>query len=122
MERVGLFVLMVKAANGFLRSIGAAAEAGEEKVFLVGRVACAAQAEVVQCRVDGRRLFGIESTAASTIRHCAENLQKVFDAAMAILQHAERVIESAVAPGSDLNGHWSLLLSHDAACGGGLQR
>src|SRR5580692_1371793 len=71
-------------------SAGACAEAREERLFFFVGVTRAANAEVVDRRLDRGCFFGIERAAQGSADDAGEYV---------------KVVESAVAPGSDLNAH-----------------
>ena len=83
-----------------------AAHAGEEGLLFVGSVAAASFAEVDERGVNrGGFLLG-EGAGMGALGDVAEDSKEALDAAVAILEHAEWVVEAAVEFGADLYGHW----------------
>lgn len=74
-------------------------------MFFVVIVTAAALIEVVKGRGDGGSLLPIESPAGGLCGDRAEDMQETLDAAVAVGEHAEGVVESAVWFCANLYGH-----------------
>jgi hypothetical protein len=62
--------------------------------------------KVLQRGVDRGGFFPGQSPASSAIRYHPEDLQKALDSTVAILEHAEGIVESGVWFRADLNSHF----------------
>lgn len=106
MEGVG-FAMIVLEMVEWIESAGGgqAAHAREEGFLLVGGVAAATFAEIGERGADGGGFFAGEGAGVGALGDVAEDGEEALDAAMTIVEHAERVVEAAVEFGADLNGH-----------------
>jgi len=104
------FVCMAMIANqcGYLPPVifgGLSAKAREEGIFLVGIMPPAAFLEIMKRGFDCFRLFRGQGSAASAFGYEAENVKEAFDPSVAIGEHSDWVIESAVGFGANLYSH-----------------
>jgi hypothetical protein len=73
-------------------------------LFIRG-VALPASTEVLQRGLNCGALFTGKSSALCAINYNTENVEKALDSSMAILEHANRIVETAVRLCANLNRH-----------------
>ncbi len=79
----------------------------KQRLLFVGVVPRAAVLKVPERRCNGIAFFRRQRAAASPLGHHAQDAQKVLNAPVTILQHADRVIEARIRFSSNLNCHAS---------------
>ena len=88
----------------------------KKRFLFIRSVALPASPEVLQCRLDCVALFGCQTSPLRPLGHNAQNAKEAFDSSVAIFQHANRVVETAVRLGTDLNRHGFHLYSFPYDC------
>jgi hypothetical protein len=94
---VGVAMVVFEPAN--LLEVGGdgfCAKPGKQRFFLIGSVPQTAHAKVLERRLCGCHLFVRQSSVASAICHYTENMEKALDPAMAVDEHTNRVVKSAI--------------------------
>src|ERR1035441_5577331 len=78
---------------------------GKERLFLILRVALSARAEVLKCSLHRIALFAGETSSLGTADYHTENAQEALDPPVAVFQHADGIVESAIGLCTNLNRH-----------------
>jgi hypothetical protein len=78
---------------------------GKERFFLIRRVALSARAEVLQRRFHRIALFAGKSSPLGAVNHRTENAQEALDPPVAVFQHPNGILESAIGLCTNLNRH-----------------
>jgi hypothetical protein len=90
----------------FLKGIRVArTQAREKRFFLIRRVALSASTKVSQRRFHRIALFAGKTSSLSTIDHHTEDAQETLDPPVAVFEHPNGVIESAIGLCTNLNRH-----------------
>ncbi len=77
-------------------------EPREQRFFLVGIVPLAANAKVLKRGLHGCGLFIGQSSPMSALNYSTQDIKEMLDPAMAVHEHPDRIVESAVRLGADL--------------------
>jgi hypothetical protein len=94
---VGVAMVVFETANLLdVASDGFCAEPGKQRFFLIRGVSQPAHAKVLERRLYGCHLFVRQSSVPGAIRHHTENMKKTLDPAMAVDEHTNRVVKSAI--------------------------
>jgi hypothetical protein len=80
-------------------------QAWEKRFFLIRRVALSARAEVLKCSLHRIALFAGETSSLGAADYHTENAQKALDPPVAVFQHPNGIIESAIGLCTNLNRH-----------------
>jgi hypothetical protein len=90
----------------FLKRIRVArTQAWEKRLFFIRGVALSARAEVLKCSLHRISLFADESSPLGAVNHHTENAQEALDPPVAVFQHPNGIIESAIGLCTNLNRH-----------------
>jgi hypothetical protein len=80
-------------------------EAWEKRLFFIRRVALSAGTKVLQRRFHRIALFAGKSSPLGAVNHRTENAQEALDPPVAVFQHPNGIIESAIGLCTNLNRH-----------------
>jgi hypothetical protein len=105
--KIGSGLMVIFEASNFLnRAIAkSSSEPGKQRLFFVRGVALTAYAKVLKRRANCFCLFLDQQPALCTTNDDAEDVEKMFDPAMAIRKHADWIIESAIGFRPNLYSH-----------------
>src|ERR1700738_1961509 len=88
----------------------------KERFFLIRRVALSASPEVLQRSPDRIAFLIGKAPALCSINHDTEDAKEALDASVAVLEHADRVVKTAIGLCANLNCHGVPLLLPRSYC------
>src|ERR1035441_4310616 len=68
----------------------------KQRLFFIGCVPFATHVEILKCSLNGGSLFAGKAPRVPALSNQAQDVEEMLDPAMAIFQHANRIVESAV--------------------------
>jgi hypothetical protein len=81
------------------------AQSWKERFFLIRCVALSASSEVLQRSLDCIAFLIGKTPALRSIYHNTKNAEEALDPSVAVFEHADRVIKTAIGSCADLNCH-----------------
>src|ERR1700722_9779596 len=109
MQSLDVAMIILETANGFCSCSRDGAEPRKQRLFFIRRVPLPTHTKIVKRSLDRAPFLIREISALGSLRHDAEDSQKAFNSSMAVFEHDERIIKSAVGPGTNLYRHILIL-------------
>src|ERR1019366_8998064 len=97
----------LQPADLFNGTWGKCTQPRKQRLFFIRRVPLSAGAAVLKSSLHRIALFADQAPALGAFSHHAENAEEALDPAMAVFEHAKRIIESAVGLRANLYRHVS---------------
>ena len=96
MQVGGEMMVAFKSVDLFQANRGLCAQPGKQGLFLICGVPFATHVKVLERSFCSRLLFAGEAPGVRTLGHQAQDVEEVLNPTMAVFQHANRIIESAI--------------------------
>ena len=96
MQFRGKVMVAFKSVDLFQASRGLCAQSRKQRLFFICRVPFATRVKVLERSFYSRLLFAGKAPGVRTLDHQAQDVEEVLNPAMAVLQHADRIVESAI--------------------------
>jgi len=92
-----MLVVVLEAVDCFeVAGGGRSAQSRKEGLFFIRCVPFPANVKILKRRLHGRPLFAGKASGMRTFSNHTQDVEEMLNPAMAVFQHADRIIESAV--------------------------